>query len=458
MAEQLGTTALTALAAPADRRRRAATPATRSARRRLESDAEAVQVLTIHRSKGLEFPIVYCPFLWDPTWIRDDARAGRLPRPDAGDRRTIDVGARGRGLRAHRKRAALAEQRGEDLRLAYVALTRARHQAVVWWAGSWDTPQLAARRACCFARDEDGDVRRRRRRRPTDDDGARSASTRSPRRRRARDRVERVDLGPPPRWEPAAARADATLAGRALRPRGSTATGAARRTATSPRGAHEARRGQRAGGTAASTTSPTAGIPPPGRRRARPTRALARRPVAAGRHAGRRRASARSCTRSSRRPTSPRPTSMPSCDARVREALAWRAVDVGDRRRSSPGCARRSRRRSARSPAACGCATSRAPTGSTSSSSSCRSPAATTPTATVALGAIAAVLRAHLPAGDPLAGYADRLERPGAARRGARLPHRQHRPRRAAARRGRRAPLRRRRLQDQPARARRASR
>ena len=33
--------------------------------RRLESDAEAVQVLTIHRSKGLEFPIVFCPFLWD---------------------------------------------------------------------------------------------------------------------------------------------------------------------------------------------------------------------------------------------------------------------------------------------------------------------------------------------------------------------------------------------------------
>ncbi len=33
--------------------------------RRLESDAEAVQVITIHRSKGLEFPIVYCPATWD---------------------------------------------------------------------------------------------------------------------------------------------------------------------------------------------------------------------------------------------------------------------------------------------------------------------------------------------------------------------------------------------------------
>ena len=32
---------------------------------RLESDADAVTVVTIHKSKGLEYPIVYCPFLWE---------------------------------------------------------------------------------------------------------------------------------------------------------------------------------------------------------------------------------------------------------------------------------------------------------------------------------------------------------------------------------------------------------
>ena len=40
---------------------------------RLESDAEAVKIVTIHKSKGLEYPIVFCPFNWDPSKIKKGA-------------------------------------------------------------------------------------------------------------------------------------------------------------------------------------------------------------------------------------------------------------------------------------------------------------------------------------------------------------------------------------------------
>jgi len=106
--------------------------------RRLDSDAEAVQVLTVHRAKGLEFGVVYCPYLWD------SSPAGRAPDPvvfhDAERHgvRSLDVGCSDQAGPARRRydghiRAAVVEQRGEDLRLMYVALTRARHQVVVWW-------------------------------------------------------------------------------------------------------------------------------------------------------------------------------------------------------------------------------------------------------------------------------------------------------------------------------------
>jgi len=124
--------------------------------RRLESDAEAVQVLTIHRSKGLEFPIVCFPFLWEPGWIPDDVVPVAYHDPAAGDRRTIDVALEGPAFEEHRERSRL-EQRGEDLRLAYVALTRAKHQAIVWWAGSWESRNSALARLL-FSRAPDGTI------------------------------------------------------------------------------------------------------------------------------------------------------------------------------------------------------------------------------------------------------------------------------------------------------------
>jgi exodeoxyribonuclease V beta subunit len=154
--EQLGPTALTAwlrtriVEAEVD-------TADEERSRRLESDAEAVQVLTIHRSKGLEFPVVYLPFLWEAGYIPDKPpRPVFFHDPEAGDERTIDVALEGRDFARH-KEQFIREQRGEDLRLAYVALTRARHQAVVWWAGSFDSRDSPLGRLL-FARTDSGDI------------------------------------------------------------------------------------------------------------------------------------------------------------------------------------------------------------------------------------------------------------------------------------------------------------
>ncbi|MYD03808.1 MAG: AAA family ATPase [Acidimicrobiia bacterium] len=104
--------------------------------RRLETDAAAVQVLTIHAAKGLEFPVVLVPYLWDsfggkieiPVFHEEHSEA--IDRPK---RRLIDVGGTGhKDFETHKQRAK-DEQAAEEGRLLYVALTRARHRLMVWW-------------------------------------------------------------------------------------------------------------------------------------------------------------------------------------------------------------------------------------------------------------------------------------------------------------------------------------
>ena len=123
---------------------------------RLESDAEAVQVLTIHRSKGLEFPVVYCPYMWDGYRKEDAVPIPIFHDPDDGYHLTVDVGGATVGFSEHLKLQG-NEQDGEDLRLLYVALTRACHQAVIWWAGATASGKSPLGRLL-FARGPDGVV------------------------------------------------------------------------------------------------------------------------------------------------------------------------------------------------------------------------------------------------------------------------------------------------------------
>lgn len=107
--------------------------ATAELTRRLETDAQAVQVLTVHTSKGLEFPVVYVPYGWDRGKPPKDAV---LRCHDSRGRRVLDV----RGLeavdRAELVDARDREEAGESLRLLYVALTRASSLLTVHWASS----------------------------------------------------------------------------------------------------------------------------------------------------------------------------------------------------------------------------------------------------------------------------------------------------------------------------------
>lgn len=98
-------------------------------RRRLDVDAEAVQFVTIHGAKGLEYPIVHLPFLFDRS-SRDWATIHNF---HVGDVRMIDVSNTPEG-----KQRAAVEDAQERLRMAYVAMTRASAQLVMWWAPTWN--------------------------------------------------------------------------------------------------------------------------------------------------------------------------------------------------------------------------------------------------------------------------------------------------------------------------------
>lgn len=98
---------------------------------RLESDKEAVAIVTIHKSKGLEYPVVYLPFLWEGA---RPAPASDIiyHDPENQDYLTLDIGSDRIG---NARMLFEKEQKAEQMRLLYVALTRAADLCRVFWGG-----------------------------------------------------------------------------------------------------------------------------------------------------------------------------------------------------------------------------------------------------------------------------------------------------------------------------------
>jgi len=95
---------------------------------RLESDEDAVKIVTIHKSKGLEYPIVFCPYAWSGG--KTNNQQVLFHDPGNGLRLTLDIGSE---QSDEHKKIAARETLAEDLRLLYVSLTRAKRRCYMVW-------------------------------------------------------------------------------------------------------------------------------------------------------------------------------------------------------------------------------------------------------------------------------------------------------------------------------------
>ncbi len=142
--------------------RRRETGCTEASQLRLESDRNLVQIVTIHRAKGLEYGIVFCPFLWDgfpgrsddgdacayhdeaelpsaadekmggemgdrPRFPRENVVCPPFPPPFSRARLVLDFRPGAKDDPAVKERIR-RERDAEFLRLVYVAMTRAVHR------------------------------------------------------------------------------------------------------------------------------------------------------------------------------------------------------------------------------------------------------------------------------------------------------------------------------------------
>jgi exodeoxyribonuclease V beta subunit len=103
--------------------------------RRLDSDATAVQVMTVYVAKGLQFPIVYLPFAFN----RNTQDRDMVLFHDDGVR-CLHIGGKDSPDFPVAEKLGRQEDANDGSRLTYVALTRAQSQVVAWWSPAYYEP------------------------------------------------------------------------------------------------------------------------------------------------------------------------------------------------------------------------------------------------------------------------------------------------------------------------------
>ncbi|MCB1123603.1 MAG: PD-(D/E)XK nuclease family protein, partial [Verrucomicrobiae bacterium] len=96
---------------------------------RLERDEDAVQVVTVHKAKGLQYGIVFCPFHWTGKKSRETLFHDRNNE----NRLTLDLS--GKEVNSDHNAQADEENLAEEIRLLYVGVTRAINRCYLYVAG-----------------------------------------------------------------------------------------------------------------------------------------------------------------------------------------------------------------------------------------------------------------------------------------------------------------------------------